>query len=129
MKEPNELIEAREKMAELEHEQWMQWSKAIANNPKEFYVDKPKLVKWMDCWKPYAELTEEQKDQDRVWADKILSLSGDNWSLAIVRENGELPNDAIYRPPKQEEAYCAGRDTVVKAGYKQVIKQEVKNET
>jgi len=57
----------REKLAELEHEQWMAWSKAVANE-----VSFARLERWRKMWCPYSELTEEQKDQDRKWADKVL---------------------------------------------------------
>ena len=82
----------REGIAELEHEQWMQWSKSIADNTREFYIDKPKLVKWMECWKPYDQLTEEQKDQDRKWADKVLELE-DKLGVVIKVAN---QHDLIY---------------------------------
>jgi len=35
----------------------------------------------------------------------------------VIKVDRELPNDAIYRSLKQEEAYCDGRDTVINAGY------------
>jgi len=28
--------------------------------------------KWTKNWKPYSELPEEEKDKDRIWADKVL---------------------------------------------------------
>ena len=59
----------REKIAELEHEQWVQWSKAVAEE-----VSPERKVRWEKLWIPYDELTEEQKDQDRIWADKALAL-------------------------------------------------------
>ena len=59
----------REGIAELEHKQWMEWSKAVANE-----VTTTRRARWKKLWIPYAELSEEQKNQDRVWADQILSL-------------------------------------------------------
>ena len=66
--------ELREALAELEHEQWITWSKSIA---KSEHLDYDRLEGWMKLWIPYAELTEEQKDQDRIWADKSLALIPD----------------------------------------------------
>jgi len=67
------MNELREKLAELEHEQWMVWSKSIAQVSLPIEIRK----RWQKCWKPYNELTEQQKDQDRVWADKVLDLVAD----------------------------------------------------
>ena len=60
-----------EKLAELEHEQWMEWSKAIAPEINTAYY-LPHLERWKKCWVPYSKLTEEQKEYDRVWARKIV---------------------------------------------------------
>ena len=54
--------ELREKLAELEHIQWQYWAKV--RNPEHPLLNVP-----------YADLTEAQKDQDREWADKSLSLT------------------------------------------------------
>lgn len=61
----------REKLAEIEHEQWVDWSKTIAHNEN---ISSERLKRWMKLWVPYSELTEEQKDQDRVWADKVIEI-------------------------------------------------------
>ena len=50
----------RERIAELEHIQWQSWAKA--RNPEHPLVNVS-----------YSELTEAQKDQDRIWADKVIS--------------------------------------------------------
>jgi len=52
-----------EKLAELEHEQWVHWNKSL---PKD--LQKPEL------WIPYEELTEEQKDKDRYFARKVILM-------------------------------------------------------
>ena len=82
----------REKMAEIEHEQWMQWAKALLPELKELtkhhlpYGDEretgncacktcQRIERWeRECFKPYNELSEEMKNHDRKWADKILAL-------------------------------------------------------
>jgi hypothetical protein len=69
MKEaPTDIIEV---LAELEHEQWMKWSKDIAD--KETLSD-GRLERWRKCWVPYAELTEDMKEFDREWARKSLLI-------------------------------------------------------
>jgi hypothetical protein len=54
------IIEA---LAELEHEQWMYWSKAVAHE-----VSTVRRERWQKLWIPYTELSEEDKEHDRKWA-------------------------------------------------------------
>lgn len=65
-KQKTELIE---KLSELEHEQWMRWSQAIASRES---ISNERFERWKLLWKEYKELTEEEKEQDRVWARKVL---------------------------------------------------------
>jgi len=62
-----------EKLAELEHEQWIAWSKAIAPEIDGRYYQKH-LQRWKRLWVPYSELNESVKEQDRVWARKVLEI-------------------------------------------------------
>lgn len=75
----------REWLSEQEHIQWEFWSKEISKELQEIkvlcYAGKTKeaiqkinyrLNRWEKFWKPYNKLTQEIKEYDRVWADKIL---------------------------------------------------------
>jgi hypothetical protein len=62
----DDLVEA---LAEIEHEQWMHWSQAVA--PK---VSSDVANSWQKSWVDYAELTEELKEADRMWARKVVAL-------------------------------------------------------
>ena len=64
----NELIE---KLAALEHEQWMQWAKDILKTED---IKKERAEQWAELFVPYDELTEEMKEEDRKWARKVLSI-------------------------------------------------------
>ena len=65
----NELLE---KLAELEHDQWMSWTKYLVENEPSLF---PSLIsKWYMNWKPYADLSEEEKEKDRIWARKALQI-------------------------------------------------------
>ena len=62
----DKLIEA---LAEIEHEQWSHWSRAVAD-----HVTPATRTKWQRAWKNYSDLTEELKEADRVWARKVVTL-------------------------------------------------------
>lgn len=68
--------ELREKLAALEHEQWMEWAKSVWDE-----VDPVTAIRWRGYFVPYSELTEEVKDHDREWADKILELIEEFWEV------------------------------------------------
>ena len=60
-----------EKLAELEHEQWCQWSKNLVEKEK---LSKERIDRWAKLWVPYSELSEEMKESDRIWARKALRI-------------------------------------------------------
>jgi hypothetical protein len=60
-----------ERLAELEHEQWVFWSQSVAAE-----VSEERRKRWQSLWVPYRELPEEAKEQDRVWARKTLAALG-----------------------------------------------------
>lgn len=59
-----ELVEG---LAAIEHEQWIHWSKAVA--PR---VSAATRRKWKRNWVPYAALLEGVKEDDRVWARRVI---------------------------------------------------------
>jgi hypothetical protein len=61
--------ELLERLAELEHEQWVAWSQSVAAE-----VSEERRKRWEPMWVSYAELPCEVKEQDRVWARKVLAL-------------------------------------------------------
>ena len=66
-----EIEKLREPLADLEHQQWMEWSKNICNNER---ISEDRLDKWAHLWKDYKKLSQEQKEKDRIWADKVIEL-------------------------------------------------------
>lgn len=65
------LLEA---LAELEHKQWVEWSKNIAKKEK---LSPERLERWKELWIPYEDLSEEMKEQDRKWARLVIEVLND----------------------------------------------------
>ena len=83
----NSYKKLREFLADIEHQQWIYWSKSLS---KELILIRDRIVnphtnpehisdmiynrleRWRKLWKPYKKLTFEEKEQDRKWADKVL---------------------------------------------------------
>ena len=63
-----EIIES---LAELEHKQWMKWADTIMQTEK---ISDDRFARWASCMIPYADLSEEMKEHDRVWARKALAI-------------------------------------------------------
>lgn len=63
-----------ERLAKLEHEQWVEWAKALLKS--EPGISKDRRERWNKLFVPYSDLTEESKEQDRVYARKIVKLIG-----------------------------------------------------
>jgi hypothetical protein len=73
--------ELLEKLAELEHEQWISFSKSVCSH---LLLDRSpmrmrervltKHDSWELLWRPYYELSEELKEKDRIWARKIIEI-------------------------------------------------------
>lgn len=60
-----------EQLAELEHYQWMMWANNIVATES---ISEKRKERWATCMIPYAELSEEMKEHDRVWARKALAI-------------------------------------------------------
>ena len=73
---PEELLE---KLAELEHEQWVAWARAVAGE-----VSAQRRGRWQAFFVPYAELTDEAKEEDRLWARKVIDLVQQCGALAVL---------------------------------------------
>ena len=64
----NSIIEC---LAELEHDQWMQWANTLLRNE---ILSQARVQRWQLMMVPYAELPEEMKEHDRIWARKVLEI-------------------------------------------------------
>jgi hypothetical protein len=61
----------RETLAGLEHDQWCEWSRSLAESEE---LEPARLAAWRARWVPYGELSEADKDLDRAYADRVIRL-------------------------------------------------------
>jgi hypothetical protein len=66
--QPDELIE---QLAALEHRQWVLWSRNIAKREE---LSAARMKRWKALWIPYERLTPCMKEQDRIWARRVLAI-------------------------------------------------------
>ena len=60
-----------EKLAKLEHDQWIEWAKNISSKEN---LSSERLARWKKLYVPYEELSEEMKEEDRKWARKVFEI-------------------------------------------------------
>jgi len=61
-----------EKLADLEHQQWMEWAKELRKTEN---LSPERLERWrISGFIPYSHLAEHLKEQDRVFARKVAEL-------------------------------------------------------
>lgn len=71
---PSEELDAElvEEVAAYLHRQWWGWSDDIA---EEEDLSEERLERWKDeCWMPYEDLPEHQKEDDRERARRLLRM-------------------------------------------------------
>jgi hypothetical protein len=64
-------LNLKERIAELKHEQWIFWSKKLAESEN---ISKERLERWEKLWVPYDRLTEDEKDFDRELAEEVIEV-------------------------------------------------------
>lgn len=68
-----DMHELMERMAELEHIQWVHWTGYMLDN-----LTQENIERWKRQIKtPYSELTEKEKESDREWARKSFDIARD----------------------------------------------------
>ncbi len=75
-----------EELAELEHQQWWEWTKELSESAQ---VHPGVLRRWKALWRPYAELSEFEKEQDRKYARRVLKRMSEHLGqLMLVSASG-----------------------------------------
>lgn len=60
-----------EKLAELEHIKWMEWARLILSEES---ISTPRVQRWARLFVPYSELSESEKEKDRVLARRVIQI-------------------------------------------------------
>ena len=92
-----------ERLAALEHRQWMHWSKNVAEAN-----DIPDALheKWRANWRPYAALDEATKEHDRKWAREAAVIA-----RAVLTTTPDM-TESDTEPDTADHAQTADRATV-----------------
>ena len=75
-----------EKMADLEHEQWMKWAQSLMDSEE---LSPGRIERWMKYMIPYNELDNKTQEYDRVWARKVLDIIYDTSPTTVINEEEE----------------------------------------
>ena len=76
----NQLIE---KLADLEHNQWWEWSRELSRKEK---LSKERLDRWDKLWTFYKFLSEKLKEQDRIYARKVVDILKEEGLFKVEKE-------------------------------------------
>lgn len=63
-----------EKLAELEHIKWMEWARHLLSEEE---ISTMRVQRWARNFVPYAELSETEKEKDRVLARRVMRILQD----------------------------------------------------
>ena len=113
-----------EELSELEHKQWLHWTKYMLNRLEQLEAEIDgkapydalfELAQQKQNWHrqiatPYSKLTEKEKDSDRTWASKTLEITAQH--LAGLNP---YPEDVFL--PRSREEMKAVAYLIAKAGY------------
>ncbi len=61
-----------ERLAALEHKQWCEWATHLMASET---LSRERITRWVRLIRPYGELSETEKEQDRIWARKVAALA------------------------------------------------------
>jgi len=99
--------ELLEELAELEHQQWCDWSRNLRTTEK---LTPERIMRWEELWINYKDLPEDQKESDRKYARKVLEKSSSR-QISLIK----MIKDMVESEKK--DALDKTRDKIVKDGY------------
>lgn len=114
-------MRALEELAEVEHNQWVKWSKDVAGKEN---LSPDCVERWKSYWIPYSDLNDDVKELDRNWARKsiealdVILLPAD--SEIKVGDVIQVPDDIYFKVIFIDDIPEAGAKIIQRNG-KQVI--------
>lgn len=119
--------ELLEKIAEVMHDAWSDWSEAVASE-----VSEERRARWEGFWVPYDQLDEGTKDLDREWAMVVMEAiepelkdeemgPPEEDEIEMVDELPEVEIEPAVTEPMEEEV-----DESVKSAEKKVLEMITK---
>lgn len=103
-----------EQLSDLEHQQWMSWSKAlgqelvnalnflhVGNSKGAVNILSYRMDRWRKNWKDYRKLPEDVKDMDREWAEKVIDSVPFKCPMhqcggIMVAKERRIPKSSVY---------------------------------
>lgn len=86
----------RERLADLEHRQWQHWTSYFLR----FYHYSNFRKRWKkQCSILYSNLTEKEKESDRVYADKVIKLVSNKLRYILSRHS--VMRGSTKKTPKE----------------------------
>ncbi len=77
-----------EKIAEIEHKQWEEWAAQLIGAED---LSRERCLRWVKLFVPYSKLAEEQKEQDRYQARKVIIALLSDPDICEIDREAELP--------------------------------------
>ncbi len=81
------MSEKLEKISKLEHDQWIKWAKDIMKTEK---LSPGRIKRWKKLFVAYDKLNEKDKEDDRIWARKVIKVSDELdelYAAQMIEEN------------------------------------------
>ena len=81
------MSEELEKISKLEHDQWIKWAKDIMSKEK---LSPTRIKRWKKLFIAYDKLKEKDKEDDRIWARKVIKVSDELdelYAAQMIRAN------------------------------------------
>lgn len=89
-------MKLREKLSDLEHKQWQHWTNYFLRH--HHYSNFRK--RWKNqCSIPYSNLSEKEKDSDRIYADKVIKIVSNKLRYVLSRHS--VMRGSTKRTPKE----------------------------
>lgn len=98
--------DAVEILAGLEHEQWIEWSRNIAETED---LSPDRIERWGRYWIPYDQLDEPTKDHDRRWSlEAIRRLEAAGFAIVPAGRIEHVTRDSIGSVTRTDvdPSYC-----------------------